>query len=204
MGHRWSTLAVTLISLSAFAAPTYPQDAPVQERTKYVVIESENNNVELIQIRGGAVAVSGGYAFSTSFYKSLCMTPCQENFPATSGDRYILAGDGVTPTAPFHLAHYQDAVTIQVKAGSSGLRTGGALMVTTGILGVVTGGTLLLVQMLAPSSNSGLLTAGAITTASGGGLLIGGIIMGISSRTRYILKKGVAPAKGTQTNENSI
>lgn len=166
-----------------------------------VHIESDNPRVELFRIAGTAVGTgysSGGtVVVQTTFFETICRTPCDEKVDGHISNRYFLGGDGVSVTDTFDFANYKEGVTVKVRAGSSGWRTLGYVMSYLGGTGVLVGGTFFGVGTLLSSASSSTTpttfqTVGLISGGIGLALLVPGIVLAIVNGTTY----EILPATG--------
>ena len=163
------------------APPDSSEDAP-----RVTIEVSDQRSVTLYQVTGEAVAVgTGGSAYAMS-YRGLCDSPCNRPVAIEPGARYFIGGDRVTPSKHFRLPEGEDS-TLQVRAGSKGLRIGGLILASIGIPFAIGGASILGVASTLDreeSPRSTFMTAGGAMLGVGLVALAAGIPMMIVGRTR--------------------
>jgi hypothetical protein len=130
-------------------------------------------------------ASAGGYAIAVSTEHVACTSPCDRVIDGSRGQRFVVAGDGVPPSDPFYLNDRSGETTVKVDPGSTGRKALGGTLTGLGILGGLTGGTLVLVGALVEdrSTKGDLMVSGGVTLGASAAAIAGGIILLATSST---------------------
>jgi hypothetical protein len=129
-------------------------------------------------------------------WTTVCSGPCDRLLPA--GKEYRIDGESMRSSTPFGLAGQpSEHLTLKVDAASSGLFTGGVVLVPVGLLTALVGGLDIFVGQLNASGGSEVykrpnqnLTAGAVTIGVGAALVGLGIAIVTSATTRVSQYRG--------------
>jgi hypothetical protein len=123
----------------AQSAPGAPLTGP------YVHIITEGTGVGLYRVEPSLVrgAVPGG--------ELVCAAPCSRRIEAVAGNEYFLGGPGITGSDEFELTSRAQRIQMNVNTGGRGSRIAGVVML---VVGAINGGA------------SGVLAAGASSSAS--------------------------------------
>ena len=105
---------------------------------------------------------------TTSVDRLLCLAPCDQRLPGVQGGRFLLGGEGLSPSSTFVLDPSAKSLTIKASPGSR-LRS----LLGEGVL--ITGGASLFLSIL--TLPPGVLNHDAKTTGAGVGLLSAGVIL---------------------------
>jgi hypothetical protein len=210
---RILTAFVFLVSFHVFAEPrllSAQEPLGAENHKLHLRIVADDPNVELIRLTGSAIGVAGNYLVATTFFENVCRTPCDANVDARSSDRYVLTGEGVTPSDPFMLSSFRNGVTMNVKAGSRGLSALGGTTAGLGTLGLIGAISLFVTGLIiseptpGPSSTrANLMNISAICGTAGLGLLFTGIGIRAASQTRYSLEQK-SSASDAPSSPNAI
>jgi hypothetical protein len=164
--------------------------------------------VRVFQNRVMTQGYVGGYGFVAVKTDFVCQAPCDKVVDARDGSQFVLTGD--MPAASFRLDDQQGDVEARVNPGSNGLRAGGYVGLSVGILGMLAGGTLMLVGALKNSSDetsaelsdappprekSALVPIGGVVIGASTAVLIGGIVMIVAGRTGIDVEPRATPTK---------
>ncbi|GMV18864.1 MAG: hypothetical protein HS104_41040 [Polyangiaceae bacterium] len=159
-------------------------------------IESPDPSVQLHGLGAQRLdQVAGGYV-GQGASTLLCRAPCDAVIDARLGQPLKIAGPDIPDSAPFTVYDKEGEVTARVRPGNSGKLTWSAITGSTGILAVITGGSLLLTGALinstdsASTSGDGLVKWGAITLGGGVALTTAGVILWNSGTTDVTLEGG--------------
>ncbi len=159
-------------------------------------IESPDPSVQLHGLGAQRLdEVSGGYV-GQGASTLLCRAPCDALIDARLGQPLKIAGPDIPDSALFTVYDKEGEVTARVRPGNSSKLTWSAITGSTGILAVITGGSLLLTGALlnstdsASSSGDGLVTWGAVTLGAGVVLTGTGVILWNSGTTDVTLEGG--------------
>lgn len=159
-------------------------------------IESPDPSVQLHGLGAQRLdAVAGGYV-GQGASTLLCRAPCDASIDARLGQPLKIAGPNIPDSAPFQVFDKEGDVTAKVRPGSSSKLTWSAITGSTGILAVITGGSLLLTGALISSadttsdSSDGLMKWGGITLGAGAVLTATGVILWNSGTTDVTLEGG--------------
>lgn len=159
-------------------------------------IESPDPSVQLHGLGAQRLdQVAGGYV-GRGASTLLCRAPCDAVIDARLGQPLKIAGPDIPDSAPFTVYDKEGEVTARVRPGNSGKLTWSAITGSTGILAVITGGSLLLTGALinstdsASTSGDGLVKWGAITLGGGVALTTAGVILWNSGTTDVSLEGG--------------
>jgi hypothetical protein len=150
-----------------------------------VKIESEEP-VQLIEEVAASYGVVGGYGVYAVQTRVACSSPCEQVVDGSRGQRFIVQGDGVTPSDTFVLSDRTRDTTIHVDPGSSGLRTGGAWLTVTGVTLAVAGAIFLPIGFALDSPTTDLgwaKTTGGVTLGLGAAMMGAGIPMLVAGGT---------------------
>lgn len=172
-----------------------------------VSVESDKDDTTLYRLAAAGVGVgsAGGQQVIVGFeqYEPMCTAPCR--VPADPESTYFVGG-GVTGSDKFRLPR-QGEVGLKIEGGSIGRRTGGVVLSTFGITGVVTGGAFLLVgaltkpddsdpyASLTPDHSGTFRTIGFVSLGIGAAMLAGGIALIATSGTKVKTGTGERLAK---------
>jgi hypothetical protein len=150
---------------------------------------------QLIEHGGTAVGSYGGYGVVIHQLRPVCMSPCDRVVDGSIGQQFTVTGE-FPPPPPFRLLHLRGDVDVNVKPGSSGGMLGGGTMVTLGGISLLTGLIMLPISLsghtecsyTAPYGCSKVQSSGFVGTSvgmtlAGAGLLAGGIVLVMRSRT---------------------
>jgi hypothetical protein len=118
----------------------------------------------------------------------LCRAPCDEYIDARKGQQVHLASPDMPPSDSFHLYANAGDVNVRVEPGNSALYTTGGWLGTLGVLGVITGGVVLLVGGIDKSGGDGdkaddILLGGGVTLGASAAVLGAGIGMTLGGET---------------------
>ena len=207
--YPWSDVAGVERGSQADAPPQAEAPPPERPRARGSRIHIETTRdapVQLFEVTGETIAtgyVSGGgtVAMRGITYRSVCRAPCDQPVDGSNGQPFFFGGDGVTGSRRFTLTYYSGDVLATVKPGRPGLRVGGLLAMSFGLVGIATGAVLFPIARSRPSpeySPDGLPIPGSepppnYTPAialliSGIALFGGGIAMYLLGRTRFKLE----------------
>lgn len=126
----------------------------------------------------------------------LCRAPCDAMIEARLGQPLKIVGADIPDSAPFRVYDKEGDVTARVRPGSSSKLTWSAITGSIGVLGAITGGSLLLTGVLLSSADSesgsgdGLTKWGGITLGAGLVLTGTGIVLYNSGTTDVTLEGG--------------
>lgn len=154
--------------------------APPPKRTPgsvWVEIDADTPRVTLMRIAAQAFGRVQGTNVHLTTYEKSCVAPCEAFVDSPSSDFY-LSGPGMTNTALFSLAQYEDGVRIKVKSGSLAARAAGVLLTTVGLASAIAGGLFALIGGLSSPMQPGVQNpyggVGSTFQTIGWGMLIGG------------------------------
>jgi len=152
-------------------------------------IESPDPNVELHGIGAQRLdPVAGGYV-GQGPSTLLCRAPCDTFIDARLGQPLAIAGRDIPDSSTFQLYDKEGDHTVRVRPGSRSKLTWSAITGTTGVLAVLTGGSILLTGLLlqsadsSPGSGDSLVKWGGITLGGGVVLTTTGVILYNSGTT---------------------
>lgn len=189
-----------------YVAPVAPQALPVPEpklgEMGVVKLHIESSEpVQVFEHAAPQVAGIGGYAVVIDNSTLVCTSPCDRVIDGRLGQQFTARGD-FPGVKSFTLNGFKDSVALDVRPGSNGMRTGGVWVTTLGGVGLVSGGTLLLLGSALSSTegtgSSGMKTAGIGVLVGSGVALVGGIVLLATSGTSWKLHPtgaAAAPAK---------
>jgi hypothetical protein len=159
----------------------------------WVHVDADSDGVMLQRVDMEMAVVSNygtAYAASTS---PVCQAPCDRIVDGRKGQEFFFSGPGMPTSSSFQLVNRTGNVNVRVEGGSSAGRAGGGVLALLGLVGVVTGGTMLFVGAISSSnditggggdSGKGLITAGGVTLAASAVALGGGIVLLVTSATK--------------------
>jgi len=130
---------------------------------------------------------------------SICRAPC--GVAVNPNEVFSIRGPGIVPSDGFSLPQ-TGVVGLSVRAGHSGVRSGGVIMTTFGSIHTVVGivftaiGAGLSTDPGRSGTSSGMLIAGVTNLAVGTALMAGGIAMIVASRTHVTTSDGYTLALG--------
>lgn len=174
------------------AAPA-PPPAPVPPPPAAVHVHFQNTDPSL--------PIATLYATDLEGHPFLCTPPCDRD--VAPGVPMHFAGEGFPPSRKF-TTHGTGPLDIQVTPGSSAQRGGGIAMITIGSILSVVGAIVVVVGLGAGTSvddsdpcdpiatagsSPGIIGAGAAVELVGAGLIAGGIVMLIKSKTVFKLDR---------------
>lgn len=146
--------------------------------------------VQVFEHAAPQVAGIGGYAVVIDNSTLVCTSPCDRVIDGRLGQRFSARGD-FPGTKSFALNGFKGSMALDVSPGSNGMRTGGIWATTLGGVGLLAGGTMLLlgssIDSINGSSSSGKTTAGVGVMVGSGVVLIGGIVLLATSGTSWKL-----------------
>lgn len=128
---------------------------------------------------------------------AVCRAPCVRKFSPGS-ERFAIGGEGVTHSDPFEI---NSDTTLRVRAGSSGKRAGGIVMIVLGGVATIAGAGLVAAGALAEEqtfygsqrvAHAPAIGGGIATMLAGAGLIVGGVVLVKQSRTE-ITTSGASP-----------
>jgi len=149
-------------------------------------IESEEP-VTLYRVLGTSVGHVGGYGVVSTTFEAECVSPCDQVVDGGRGEEFFVTGDDVPNPGAFTLTGWSGDTTLAVDAGNSGLRIGGAVLNTLGVLGVIAGGSLLITGALVDSDT--LMPIGGVSLGGGVVFLAAGIPMAIVGASDFELRR---------------
>lgn len=159
-------------------------------------IESPEPNLELHGLGAQRLdKVPGGYV-GQGPSTLLCRAPCDTVIDARLGQPLKISGADIPDSAPFQVFDKEGEVTARVRPGSQGKLTWSAITGSIGILGAITGGSLLLTGVLVNSGDSESTTGdsltkwGGITLGVGVALTVTGVVLYNSGTTDVTLEGG--------------
>jgi hypothetical protein len=188
-----------------YIAPSAPLAIPAPEPQlgEMGVVRLHIESPEPVQIFEHAapqIAGVGGYAVVIDNSRLVCASPCDRVIDGRLGQRFSARGD-FPGVKSFTLSGFKDDLSLDVKPGSNGMRTGGVWATTLGGIGLLTGLTTFLLgsafsSIETSSSGSGTKTAGVGIMVGSGVVLAGGIVLLATSGTSFRLHPtGAAPSK---------
>ena len=156
-------------------------------------VEATSPGVTLFEV-SQAAAVFGARGTSYGvFTRPICHVPCDRIVDGRAGQSFYFGGEGVTPSSSFQLAGHSGEVAASVTPGSARARFGGVVMTGLGATAILTGAIMLPIgARYSETDDLGVTTnvvsvpmvaGGAALAAAGVGLLIGGIVTLVKSRT---------------------
>ena len=159
-------------------------------------IESPDPEVELHGYGAQRLdKVAGGFV-GQGASTLLCRAPCDAMIEARLGQPLKISGASIPDSAAFQVYDKEGEVTARVRPGSSSKLTWSAITGSIGVLGAITGGSLLLTGVLINSSDSsstsgdGLTKWGGITLGAGLVLTGTGIVLYNAGTTDVTLEGG--------------
>jgi hypothetical protein len=169
-----------------FTRPPPTTSAPVDGAVR-IHVEADSPAVTLEQVTGGTgVRVTA---------RPVCRAPCDQIVDARGPDRFFFAGEGLMASPRFHLAGHGGAVVLDVKAGSAARRAGGFAMAFIGGAGFIAGISMIALGAISTSPgappSTGLAVAGGVVGGVGLGLLVGGIVLVVKTRTTFAFRPPV-------------
>lgn len=169
-----------------------PADEPAAGKPGVVKIHIDADRpVQLLEEMSTSVGAVGGYLVTASQVRSVCAAPCDRVVDASRGQQFAVVGDDMPPSDAFRLSDRAGDATIKVDSGSSGLRTGGGVLATFGILGLTAGIPMIVIGAAVDGKTADTLTAaGAVATGAGAAFLAGGIAMLIVGKTKIEVTNG--------------
>ena len=112
-------------------------------------------------------------------YRIRCAAPCDLVIDGRHDRRFFFAGDEVPRSRTFSLDGLGPTVHARVRPGSTQRFTGGLISVPFGIAAVATG-----IVFAAPDSDDTLFAPGVVLMSLGTALVVGGIALLVTGRTR--------------------
>jgi hypothetical protein len=186
--------------------PTAPPAPPAKMGDPGVVRLHIDTPVKtaVIESRSAVVGAYGGYGLVFTREREVCVSPCDAVLDGSEGHSFRLQSDAYPLPGPFTFHGMQGDVTMTIKPGSKGLRTGGSLGITFGVLAAVTGAILIPVAQSATVTdtstwvdvsvpNRGLRNAGIGLLAGGVAALGAGIALFVTGATHTKIEQ--RPAK---------
>jgi hypothetical protein len=155
-------------------------------------VETANPRLRVFMYPAGTVAAVG---------YPVCAAPCDQIVDGRDGQELYFDGDGITRSAPFFISDRRGDLNANVNAGSSYVSGFGSMFITLGVLGAITGASLLLTGAIIAGNSrpgepdNGVLISGGITLGASAAALAIGIPMLIVGRTKVKLDEGRAPAR---------
>lgn len=135
-----------------------------------------------------AVGRVGGYVLVVHRAQNVCTSPCDRVIDGSTGHTFSVNGEFPTPE-PFSLSQHQGDMTLALKPGSNGMRTGGAWAAVFGSLAVLGGAlTLPLAYAIRSHASPAMRIAGIAQLGVGVPLLGGGIALLVLGRSHYTLQ----------------
>jgi hypothetical protein len=125
--------------------------------------------------------------------RPICRAPCDQFVDAHGqSGLFVLAGEGIVPSSPFHLTGHGRDVALDVAVARSARRAGGFAMAFIGAAGVVAGLSMIALGAIPTTSDGGqspgLVAAGGVAGGVGLGLLVGGIVLVVKTRTTFAFR----------------
>ncbi len=156
-------------------------------------IESATPGVTLFEI-SPSVATFGPRGTSYGVYtRPVCSAPCDRVVDGRAGQSFYFGGEGVTASSSFQLADRGGDVAATVLPGSARTRFIGAVLTGVGATALLAGVIMVPIAVnypeLAPDGSTTnvvstpLLAGGSVLAGAGLGLLVGGIVTLVKSRT---------------------
>lgn len=164
------SVTLKLPRLKRFAPPVPVVAAPVRVRSPTgpglprVHIDSDNPGLQvaLIRVNADFSGTSGRAGFEGASTSSICTAPCDIGVDTSQGQEFFFGGDGVVPSSRFRLQNKGDPVILTVSPGSEEARSGGLLLMLTGVGGVIAGASMIAVG-----------NGGSRSLTAGGGVMLG-------------------------------
>jgi hypothetical protein len=164
-------------------------------------IESPDPDVELQGLGAQRLdQVAGGYV-GQGASTLLCRAPCDTLIDARLGQPLQIAGANIPSSASFQLYDREGEVTAHVRPGSRSKLTWSAVTGSIGVLGAITGGSLLLTGLLVnsgdqeSSTGDSLVKWGGITLGLGVVLTGTGVVLYNAGTTDVTLEGGGGRAR---------
>lgn len=153
---------------------------------------------QVIEHVGTTVGGIGGYAVVMTQLRPVCTSPCDHVIDGSKGQAFALAGAFPVPRA-FTLIGYTGDVSVTLKPGSLGRRTGGVWATIIGGTALLSGAFMLPLAYILPSDTTsgpspGMKNAGIGLLVGGGVTLVGGIVLLATSGSKIRIDQG-APAR---------
>lgn len=168
-----------------------------------VQLQSDDLRATLSQLQGGGLVYGLGFRFGAvrryQTWDPICRMPC--GAVVDPNGIFAIRGRGITPSDGFSLPQ-TGVVALTVRAGHSGVRSGGVIMTTFGTIHTVVGivftalGAGLSTDPGKTGSSSAFLITGITNLAVGTALMAGGIAMIVASRTHVTTSDGYTLALG--------
>jgi hypothetical protein len=168
--------------------------------TPLVHVVSDSPDVQLHEVLTQSTGIVWGYGggfVTMTTSQPVCSVPCDRVVDAHNGQSFFFRGQGMPASSNFQLAGHGPQVTLDVKAGSSGLRAGGIAMASIGGAAMVIGAITLALGFYRPPTvdssgnvvdgppDQGLQLAGGLALGLGVAAVAGGIVMIVKGRTTY-------------------
>ena len=195
------------------AAPAAPNGAApgAGKGMPRVHIEADRENVRLMRID----AVYSGLDGEGIMVRSVCKAPCDEVVDARKGHTYFLAGPGMIPSRGFRLKNTTGEVTARVDGGSTTARNVGWVLAGFGGAAVIGGAIMLPMGLggnpilsaeggVAQDDRKAMATAGGIALGAGAALVVTGVVMIATSKTRLELVPGSDRSAGVRLENGRI
>lgn len=167
-------------------------------------VESDEPVSVYQEVASGVVA-SGGYVMTVGVGRFLCASPCDQQVDGSSGQAFVVGGDGIPTSSPFTLSDQEGDTTLNVDPGSNAAKSGGYIMLSVAGAAVAGGIVLLIFGTSQPVDNGNpfsdatetdpAMVGGGIAALVGGvGLAVGGIVMMATSGTDVEVVPGRRPS----------
>lgn len=186
--------AAVSVTTAVPVVPVLPPPVPGEVGAPRIHIESD----QPVSLREATVTLDGLRR------PIACRAPCDAVVDGRTGRSFFFTGDEVPESSRFLLNEKSGDVTVRVSTGSDGLRTGGSVFLTLGILGASAGTVMLPLGLAlnaagdtsgphgtpALSSSSPLPLVGGVMLGTGLAVLTTGIVMKVLGNTRYEWRPG--------------
>jgi hypothetical protein len=170
---------------------------PPMQGGSLVQLQTDDLRAGLSQLAGGGVMYGLGFRYGGvrhfQMWNPICRAPC--GAVVNPNEIFAIRGPGIVPSEGFSLPQ-TGVVALSVRAGHSGVRSGGVIMTTFGSVHAIVGivftalGAGLSTDAGRSGTASGFLIAGVTNLAIGTALMAGGIAMIVASRTRVMTSDG--------------
>lgn len=175
---------------------------PMQGGTM-VQLQTDDLRAGLTQLQGGGVVYGLGFRFGAvrhfQTWDPICRAPC--GAVVNPNEIFAIRGPGIVPSDGFSLPQ-TGVVSLSVRAGHRGVRSGGVIMTTFGSIHTVVGivftalGAAFSTDSSRSNTAASFLIVGGTNLAVGTALMAGGIAMIVYSRTRVTTSDGYVLSLG--------
>lgn len=119
-----------------------------------VKFDTDHDKMRVSTVLGSSVGYAAGTTVYATTYQSLCLTPCVLAIKPGLRD-FVVGGQGRTPAGISLDLRPNSAHSVVGKTGPVGARLGGIMLVSLGLSGLLTGGTLVGVDAAVGGTTSG-------------------------------------------------